>query len=183
VVCNPKFQVAVLHQLAQALLLHKAVDERHVGGQMIVDDHTADGGAHVLLHVHRGARCAARFWCCPNALVSSMTFAGYRRSLNRRERFHFAHLERDQHVFARGESTAFALGARPGFGSGNSSPAPCPASAPRWGPPRAPARENIVRRQHQRRRFDLRFQAITGMWTAIWSPSKSALKRRAKPVG
>ena len=73
-----------------------------------------------------------------------------------RERFHFAHFERDQHVFAGSEGAAFALGAGTRLGQvvaaehhvlrGN-------------GDGRAVRRrQNVVRRQHQRGRFDLRFR-------------------------
>src|SRR4029077_19683483 len=42
-------QVAILHERLDALLLEQAVDERHVGGQMVVEDYSADGGLQELL--------------------------------------------------------------------------------------------------------------------------------------
>ena len=44
-----ELQVAVVHELADALLLEQAVDVRHVLGQVIVEDRAADRRVHVLL--------------------------------------------------------------------------------------------------------------------------------------
>ena len=55
-----------------------------------------------------------RFWLS-NALHQIDDFAGVAQ-LDRRERFDFAHFERDQNVVDRGERAAFALGAGTRFG-------------------------------------------------------------------
>src|ERR1019366_8456161 len=44
---QPELEVAVLHQLRQPFLLQKAVDERHVLGQVVVEDDAADRGVHI----------------------------------------------------------------------------------------------------------------------------------------
>src|SRR5208282_3976850 len=49
-------QVGVLHQELQALFLEQAVDERHALGQMVVEDHAADGGVDELAGEHDGLR-------------------------------------------------------------------------------------------------------------------------------
>ena len=93
------------------------------------------------------------FWLS-NALHQVDHLAGVAQ-LDGRERFHFAHFERDQHVVGGSESAAFALGAGARFGQvvaaehhvlgGDGD-----GSAVR-------RRKNVVGRQHQRGSFDLRF--------------------------
>ena len=43
-----KAQVAILHQRLDTLFLEQAVDERHLGGQVIVEDHASHGGVQEL---------------------------------------------------------------------------------------------------------------------------------------
>ena len=95
-----------------------------------------------------------RFWLS-NALHQVDHLAGVAQ-LDGRERFHFAHFERDQHVVGRGEGAAFALGARARFGQVVQTEHHV---LRRNGDGRAMrGRQNVVRRQHQRRCFDLRFR-------------------------
>src|ERR1035437_7786986 len=106
---QPEFQIAVLHELAQALLLQKAVDERHVGREVVVDDHPADGGFHVLLDELDG------FGVQDGLVVESVhqvdDAAGITQ-LDGGKRLHLAHFEGDEHVVVGGEGAALALGAR-----------------------------------------------------------------------
>ena len=75
--------------------------------------------------------------------------------LDRRQRFHLAHFERDQHVVGRGEGAAFALGAGTRLGQ----VVAAEHHVLRRDRDRAAVRrrQNVVRREHQRRCFDLRF--------------------------
>ena len=149
-------QVAVVHQLADALLLEQAVDVRHVRGaalQVVVHDGAAHGGRdelplevgrlgvdHVLIVVRRGQ-------------VDDL--AGVAQT-DRGERFHLAGFLRQQHFFDVGEGAAFALGARLGLGQvvdaehhvlrGNGD------RLARRG------RQNVVRGQHQHAGFHLRLR-------------------------
>jgi len=43
--------------------------------------------------------------------------------------------------------------------------------------------QDVVRRQHQRGSFNLRFRGDSGMWTAIWSPSKIGVEGGANQGG
>ena len=72
-----------------------------------------------------------------------------------RQRFHFAHFERDQHVVGRGERAAFALGAGTRLGQVVAAEHHVLG---RNGDGRAVRRrQDVVRREHQGRGFDLRF--------------------------
>ena len=147
-----ELQVAVLHQLAEALLLQQAVDEGHVLGQVIVQNHAAHGGFHVLLDELDGLGV-------DHVLViegvHQIDDAAGVAELDGGEGFDLAHFEGDEHVVGGGEGAALALGAGTRLGEvvaaqhhvlgGNGD-----GAAMR-------RRENIVGRQHQGGRFDLRF--------------------------
>ena len=120
---------------------------------MIVEDHAADGGFHVLLHELDG-------FGMQHILVIERVhqiddLAGVAQ-LDGREGFDFAHFERDQHVFDGGESAAFALGAGARLGQVVAAQdhvlrGDRDGSAVR-------RRKDVVGRQHQRGSFDLRFR-------------------------
>ncbi len=149
---QPELQVAVLHQLREALLLEQAVDEGHLVGQHVVQDDAADRGVHVLLVEFD--RLGVQDVLVVERLHQIDHSAGVAQ-LDGRERFHFAHFERDQNVVGGSEGAAFTLGAGTRFGQvvqaqhhvlrGNRD-----GRAVR-------GRQNVVRRQHQRGSFDLRF--------------------------
>ena len=142
-----------MHHLRQALLLQQAVDERHLVRQNVVQNDAADGGVHVLLV--ELDRLGVHQVLVVESLHQIDHFAGVAQ-LDRRKRFDFAHFERDQHVVDRGERPAFALGARTRFGQVIQAQHHV---LRRNGDGRAVRRrQNIVRRKHQRGRFDLRFR-------------------------
>ena len=105
--------VAIVHQLADALLLQQAIHIRHARRQRIVQNHAAHGGGDVLLvevdrlgvrqvlvvvgrrHVQHLARVA---------------------QANRRQCFHFSGFERHQDLFRVGKDASFALAALLGLG-------------------------------------------------------------------
>ena len=119
---------------------------------MVVEDHAADGGFHVLLD--ELDRLGVQDVLVVEGVHQVDDAAGVAQ-LDGRQRFHFAHFERDQHVVGGGEGAAFALGAGTRLGQvvaaqhhvlrGNGD-----GAAVR-------RRQNVVRRQHQRGGFDLRF--------------------------
>ena len=149
-------QVAVVHQLADALLLEQAVDVRHLGCatlQVIVHDGAAHRGRdelplevgrlgvdHVLIVVRRGE-------------VDDL--AGVAQT-DRGQRFHLARFLRHQHFFDVGEGAAFALGARLGFGQ----VVDAQHHVLRRNGDRLPrrGRQDVVRGQHQHAGFHLRFR-------------------------
>ncbi len=51
-----ELQVAVLNELGETLLLQKAVDERHLVRQHVIENDAAYRGPHVLLHDTRRAQ-------------------------------------------------------------------------------------------------------------------------------
>ena len=149
---QPELQVAILHQLREALLLQQAVDERHLVRQHVVQDDAADGGVHVLLH--ELDRLGVHQVLAVERLGQIDDLAGVAQ-LDRRQRFDFAHFERDQNVVDRSERAAFALGAGTRFGQVIQTQNHV-LRRNRDG--RAMRRrQNVVRRQHQSRGFDLRF--------------------------
>jgi hypothetical protein len=93
-------QIAVLHQLREALLLEQAVDERHVVRQHVVQNDAADRRVHVLLVVLN--RLGVHDVLLVEGVLQVDHAAGVAQ-LDGGQRFHFAHLERDQHVGHRGE--------------------------------------------------------------------------------
>ena len=148
-----ELQIAILHQLREALLLQQAVDERHLVGQHVVQDDAADRGVHVLLV--ELDRLGVHHVLVVERLHQIDHFAGVAQ-LDRRQRFHFAHFERDQHVVDGRERAAFALGAGTRFGEVIQTQHHV---LRRHRDGRAVrGRQNIVRRKHQRGSFDLRFR-------------------------
>ena len=123
VIVQAELQVAILHQLREALLLQQAVDERHVLGQHVVEDHAADRRVHVLLH--ELDRLGVQDVLVVERLHQVDHAAGVAQ-LDRRQRFHFAHFERDQHVVGGSERAALALGAGARLGQVVADRAPCP---------------------------------------------------------
>ena len=87
VLLESEAQVAVLHKLLDALLLQQAVDERHVRGQVIVEDHAADGGVQELLVQRDGLGVRHVLIVIGGGEVDH--FAGVAQA-DRREQFHFA---------------------------------------------------------------------------------------------
>jgi hypothetical protein len=77
-------------------------------GRWSLKDDAADGRVHVLLH--ELDRLGVHDVLVVERLRQIDDFAGVAQ-LDRRERFDFAHFERDQNVVGRSESAAFALGA------------------------------------------------------------------------
>ncbi len=150
-------QVEVVDELADALLLEQAVDERHALGQRVVEDGAADGGVDVLLveldrlgvrevlvvvgrgHVEHGAGVA---------------------QTDGRERFHLLGFERHQHFFDVGEGAAFALGAD--LGLGQVVEAEHEILRGHGDGLAGGRRQDVVRREHEHGGFDLGFRARAG---------------------
>ena len=138
--------------MREALLLEQAVDEGHLVGQHVVQDDAADGGVHVLLV--ELDRLGVQDVLVVERLGQIDHPAGVAQ-LDGRERFHFAHFERDENVVGGSEGAALALGAGARFGQvveaqhhvlrGHRD-----GCAVR-------GRQDVVGRKHQRRGFDLRF--------------------------
>ena len=103
---QPEFQIAIVDQLSEALLLEQAVDERHVGRKVIVQDDAAHRGIDVGLDVF--GRLGVHHVLAVERLGQIDDLTGVAQ-LDRRERFHFAHFERDENVVDRRELLAFAL--------------------------------------------------------------------------
>ena len=150
---EPEAQVAVVDQRADALLLQQAVDVRHALGKVIVQN----GAAH--RRVDEGALHLNRLGVNDVLIVvrggQVDQFARVAQA-DRRERFHFAGVQRHQHFFDVGERAAFAL--RSGL-------ALCQVVKSkhhvlrRHGDRLARCgRQNVVRGQHQHAGFDLRFR-------------------------
>ena len=146
-------QVAVLHELRQALLLEQAVDERHLVRKHVVENDTADGRIHVLfveldrLGVHQVLVVEG---------LDQIDDLSRIAQLDRRQCFDFVHFQRDQHVVDGSERASLALGAGPGFRKvieaqdhvlrGN-------------GDRRAVRRrKDVIRREHKSGGFDLGFR-------------------------
>ena len=145
-------QIAILHQLRETLLLEQAVDEGHLVRQHVVQDDAADRGVHVLLVEFD--RLGVQDVLVVERLHQIDHAAGVAQ-LDRRQRFHFAHFERDQHVVGGREGAAFALGAGTRFGQVVQAQHHV-LRGHRDG--RAMRRrQDVVGRQHQRGSFDLRF--------------------------
>ena len=146
-------QVAILNELREALLLEQAVDERHLIGQNVVEDDAADRRVHVLLH--ELDRLGVHQVLAVESLGQIDDLAGVAQP-DRRERLDLAHFERDQNVVDRSERAAFALGAGASFGQVVKTKHHV---LRRHRDGRAVrGRQDVVRRQHQRRCFDLRFR-------------------------
>ena len=121
-------------------------------GRMVVEDHAADGRVHVLLH--ELDRLGVHDVLVVERLGQIDHLAGVAQ-LDRRQRLDFAHFERDQNVVRGSERAAFALRARTRF---RQVVAAEHHVLRRNGDRSAMRRrKNVVRRQHQRRGFDLRF--------------------------
>ena len=149
---QPELEVAILHQLRQALLLQQAVDVRHVLRQVVVQDHAADRRVHVLLDELDGFGVQDVLGVEGVHQVDDLAGVA---QLDRGERFHFAHFERDQHVVGGGKGAAFALGAGTRLGEVVAAEHHV---LRRNGDGRAVRRrQNVVRREHQGGCFDLRF--------------------------
>ena len=150
---QPEFQIAVLHQLAQALLLQKAVDERHVRRQAVVEDDAADGGFHVLLDELDGLGVQ-------DVLVvegvHQVDYAAGVSQLDGGERLHLAHFEGDEHVVGGSEGAALALGARTRLGQVVAAQHHVLRGDGDGAAVRR--RKNVVGREHQGGGFDLRFR-------------------------
>ena len=148
-----ELQVAVLHQLRETLLLQQAVDEGHLFRQHVVQDHAAHRGIHILLV--ELDRLGVNDVLVVERLIQVDHFAGIAQ-LNGRQRFHFTHFERDQDVVGGGEGAAFTFGAGTGFGQ------IVETQHHVLGRDRdrraVRGRQYVVRRQHQRGSFDLRFR-------------------------
>ena len=120
---------------------------------MVVEDHAADGRVHVLLH--ELDRLGVHDVLVVERLGEVDHLAGVAQ-FDRRQGLDFAHFEGDQNIVGGSECTAFALRARTRFRqvvaaehhvlSGNGD-----GSAMR-------GRQDVVRRQHERGGFDLRFR-------------------------
>ena len=109
-------QVAVVDQVAAALLLQQAVDVRHVRSAalyVIVHDCAAHGGRDVLPLEHRRLGVAHVLIVVRGGEVDDL--AGVAQT-NRRERFHFAGFLGENNFVNVGEGSAFTLGARLAFG-------------------------------------------------------------------
>ena len=147
-----ELQIAVLHQLAHALLLQKAVDERHLLRKNVVEDDAADRRVHVLLG--ELDRLGVHDVLVIERLGQVDNFAGVAQ-LDGGERFHFAHFERNQNIFNGGERTAGTLGVRAHLGQ----VVETEHHVLRRNRDRRAVRrrQDVVRSQHQRGSFDLRF--------------------------
>ena len=150
---QPELQVAVLHQLAQALLLQQAVDEGHVLRQVVVEDHAADGGLHVLLVELDGL--GVQDVLVVEGVHQVDDPAGVAQ-LDGRERLDLAHFEGDQHVVGGGEGAALALA--PGRCLGQVVAAQHHVLGGDGDGAAMGRRKDVVRREHQRGGFDLRLR-------------------------
>ena len=105
---QPKPQVAVLDHLRQALFLEQTVDIRHVLRQVVVEDHAADRGIHILLHELDGLGVQDVLGV---ERVHEVDDPAGVTQLDRAEGFDFTHFEGDQDVVGGREGAALALGA------------------------------------------------------------------------
>ena len=119
---------------------------------MVVEDHAADGGLHVLLD--ELDRLGVQDVLAVEG-VHQVDHAAGVAQLDGGERFHFAHFERDEHVVGGGERAAFALGAGPRLGEVVAAQHHVLGGDGDGAAVRR--RENVVGREHQRGGFDLRF--------------------------
>ena len=120
-------QVAVVHQVADALLLEQAVDVRHVGRaalDVVVHDGAAHRGRDVLPLEHGRLGVGHVLIVVRGGEVDDLARVA---QTNRGKRFHFARFLGQQHFIDVGEGAAFALGARLALWSGSKCRAPCPA--------------------------------------------------------
>jgi len=151
-VYRPNFQVAVLHKLAEALLLQQAVDEGHVRRKAVVEDDAADGGFHILLDELDGLGV-------DDVLVvegvHQVDDAAGVAQLDGGEGLDLAHFEGDEDVVGGSEGAALALGA----GTRLSQVIAAQHHVLRGDGDGAAVgrRKNVVGGEHQRRCFDLRF--------------------------
>ena len=152
-----ELQVAVLHQLRKTLLLQQAVDEGHLVGQHVVQDDAADRGIHVLLV--ELDRLGVHDVLVVERLHQVDDLAGVAQ-LDGRERFDFAHFERDEDVVGGSEGAAFALGAGARFGQ-------------------IVEAEHHVLRRHGDGRAMRRRQDVVGRRASAWKP-RSALPATAE---
>src|ERR1019366_2379448 len=149
-------QVAVVHQVAHALLLEQAVDVGHLRGaalQVVVHDGAAHCGRdelplkvgwlgmdHVLIVIRDG----------------EIDYVARVAQANRAQRFHFARFLRQDHFVDVGECASLALGARLGFGQVvNAQHHVLRGHGDRLSRRR---RQDVVRGQHQHAGFHLRFR-------------------------
>ena len=148
---EPELQIAALHQLLQPLLLEQAVDERHARRNLLVQDHAADrrvddlvahrlhlGVQHVLIVARRG---------------QILQIAGVAQT-NRRQRLELARLHRQHHVVGVAEGAALAACAALRLRQ----VVAAEHDVLRRNRDRRAVRrrEDVVAREHQHRRLDLR---------------------------
>ena len=108
-----KTQIAVGHQLSDALLLEQPVDERHAFRKVIVQNGAADGRVQeTALRVHRFGVNDFLIVVCGDQVNHFTRIT----QPDGTQRFHFAGLERQQHFFDVGKGPAFALRTRLALG-------------------------------------------------------------------
>ena len=146
-------QVAVVHQLADSLLLQQAVDVRHPLGQRVVEDGAAHrGGEELLVEVHH------------LGVVQVLVVVGGGHVQHRagvaqadgRQRLDLLGLQRHQHLFDVGEDAALAD--RVHLGLGQVVDAQHHVLRGHGDGLSAGRRQDVVRGQHQHRRLDLRLR-------------------------
>src|SRR6185437_6433135 len=106
-------QVAVVDELADALLLEQTVDERNPLRQRVIEDGAADRGGDVLLVEVHGLGVRDVLVVVGRGHVEHG--AGVAQA-DRRERFHLLRFQRHEDLFDVGEGTAFTDGADLGLG-------------------------------------------------------------------
>ena len=145
-------QVAVIAELLHALFLDEAVDERHFLGQVIVENHAADGGVDELALQRDGFGVRHVLIVVRGGEVDHFAFVA---ETNRREQFDFAGFERQNDFLGVAEGAAFALGAGLGLCQiVNAENHVLRRNGERQAVGR---RKNVVRREHQDGGFHLRF--------------------------
>src|SRR5581483_4658489 len=150
---QPVTQVAVAHQLSNALLLEQAIDVRHAFRKVIVQDGASDSRVQELPVVVR--RVGVRDVLIVVRSGEIDHFAGVAET-NRRERLNLARFEREQDFFDICERAPLTLGTRFAFGQviKTKHHVLC-RNGDRLAGRR---RQDVVRGQHQYAGFDLGFR-------------------------
>ena len=149
---KPEAQVRVLHQRLHALLLEQAIDKRHIRREMIIENHAPDGRVQKLLRKIDGL--GVRHVLIVIRVREVNHLAGVAQA-DRSEQLHLSGIERHDDFFARAEGAPFALGLRLGLGhvvdaQNHVLRGHCQRVA-------VGRRKDVVRAEHQYRRFYLRF--------------------------
>src|SRR6185436_2711426 len=146
-------QIAALHELLQALLLQQAVHVRHLRGNLLIQNHAADRRVDDLLVDLLDFRAQHVLIVARGGQVLQIARVA---QADRRQRLHFARFERQHDVVRVAERAAFALRAALGLRQVVAAEHDVLRRNRDRGAVRR--RQDVVARQHQHRRFDLRFR-------------------------